>query len=86
MQNLCCAVALQDKLRSDPSMKKEIDSVNRLIKSLLILPSDTNSLPSEASSQIHHQLHIQQPRLPFMFMRDNVNILGSVQKEIEVAS
>lgn len=85
MENLRCAVALRDKLRGDPSMKKEVDGLNRLIKSLLELPSDTNSLPSEASSQIRRQLHVQQPKLPFLLQRQNVDILGSIQKEIESA-
>jgi len=86
MQNLRCAMALRDKLNGDSTLKKEVDAVNCLIKALLELPSDTNSLPSEAYDQIRRQLHVQQPKLPFMLMRKNVDILGSVQKEIESAS
>ena len=67
-------------------MKKEVDAVQRLIKSLLELPSDTNSLPSETCDQIRRCLHVQQPRLPFMLLKDNVTILDSIQKEIEKAS
>ena len=82
MQNLRCAMDLRDKLSGDSSMKEEVNGVNRLIKSLVELPSDTNSLPSEAKDQIDRQLHVQQPKLPFILMRNNVDILNSVRKEI----
>jgi hypothetical protein len=48
MENLRSAVALRDNLKPDSSMKKEVDAIDRLIKSLLELPRDMNSLPSEA--------------------------------------
>lgn len=86
MQNLRCAMELRDKLKEDPSMKREVDATNRLIKSLMTLGSDTNSLPSEANDQIRRLLHVQQPKLPFMLMRNNVDILSSIQKEVESVS
>lgn len=85
MENLRSAMALRNTLRHDSSMKREVDALDRLIKSLLELPSDTNSLPSEANDQIRRCLHVQQPRLPFMLMKDNIDILDSIQKEIECA-
>lgn len=86
MDNLRCAMALRDKLHDDSSMRKEVDAVNRLIKSLVTLGSDTNSLPSEAEDQIRRQLHVQQSMLPFVLMRENIRILGSIQQELESTS
>lgn len=83
MDNLRCAMTLREKFRVDSSMKQEVYALDRLIKSLMTLGSDTNSLPSEAKEQIRRQLHVQQPKLPFLLMRQNVNILGSIQKEVK---
>jgi hypothetical protein len=83
MHNLRFAVRFKNFLSRDSSMAKEVEAVDKIIKALTHLPSDMNSLPSEASDQIRRQLHCQHPQLPFKMMRETRDVLNSIQNEMD---
>lgn len=61
----------------------DLASLDRLIGSIMSLPSDTNTLPSEAKDQCRRQLHCMPKNPPFSLMIQSKSVIQSIQCELE---
>jgi hypothetical protein len=61
----------------------DVKAVNQLIRALLELKSDMNSLPSQVLDQCRRQLHCIHPETPFALLRQSQAILESIQEEFK---
>lgn len=83
MFNIRVCQALKRKLEeSGKSMAPEVKALQRLVSTIGQLPSDVNSLPSEAVDQCRRQLYTLPKSLPFALMKRTENIISSIQDEL----
>jgi hypothetical protein len=90
MQTLRVAYELRNTLlqtnlgnQSSNTIQLDIESLDRLIQSIMALPSDTNTAPSNAIDQCRRQLYCQSENPPFTILKQSRAIVESIQNDLQ---